>query len=826
MNKFRQISLRIILPSVLFIAFTLLQGTFLFFEYQQDQIKVEVVAEQEINEIVGQLQIGLSHTRMKYDEAQAQNVVSTTALNKNISSIVVIDNDRNIILSNRFSEKNTSVKSHLGEYNNSLLEQVVNENKLIITHIKEQQEILVYAPLQIFSKDNHLNRKTNAVIFIRYSVADAYSELSEKALFSFIKILFILSTSLFVLLLLINKFIIVPLKRLTQSTLISDINTPIKVDVTGLGEVGLLQGALSKLTSDVTTKINTLSANEQRWLHALNGARDGVWDYDIKRDKVYYSPRWKEMLGYHQEQIQTDISEWEERIHPDDYIDVLTDLKSHFMGSQTFFENTHRIRCNNGDYRWILSRGQTVSWDMNGEPLRIIGTNTDVTAYKAIYEKIKEQTQFDEITELPNRKLLITQLEQENLRTQRNGLRGALVFIDCNQYKTINDLQGHYKGDELLYLIARRLEAHKSGSNFIAHLEGSEFVAILPDLHSTHEKSADIALSFAKELDLALKEPFEIGDEDLVLSCAYGITLFPAENTEADDLLRQSAMAMKNAQDSQFGNISFFAKEIEEKIHRNHTLQSQIHHGLEHDEFSLVFQPRVDVDGNLVGAEALSRWFRGENGWVNPADFIPVAEDSDLIIPLGDWVIRSALNQLKHWVEQGLPPHFKTLSLNVSPKQLLQKEFTESLEKHLLETGVSAELIEIEITETVLVIHKELVINKLHKLRSLGLRFAIDDFGTGYSSFSYLSVLPVSTLKIDQTFIANLLEEKNQQVIVSTIIKMGKSLGLDVVAEGVENKEQLAFLIKEGCNQFQGYFVGTPLANKNFQTVLANEKLK
>jgi len=826
MNKFRQISLRILLPSILFTVFVLLQGSLFFLEYRQDQQKLYNMAEQHVKGIAGDLQMGLSNALMRLEKAQAQNLVSTAALDENIESIAVVDNNQQIVLSNHFREKYMFAKLHLAEYDGSLLERVINDNELIFKYIPERQELMVYAPLQMISKGNSLNRKFNGVIFIRYSLTDAYNELAAQAVFDFIKIALTLVASLFLLLYFINKLIFKPLKKLAQSTLVADINNPIHVDLNGLGEVGQLQSAFSKLTSEVTSNINILSANEERWLYALSGARDGVWDWDIDADQVYYSPRWKEMLGYHQDQIKPDICEWEERIHPDDYINVFKDLKSHFIGSNSFFENTHRIICANGEYRWFLTRGQTISWDMNGDPLRIVGTSTDVTIYKAVHEKIKEQTQFDEVTELPNRKQLIVQLEQENLRTQHNGLRGALIFIDCNQYKTINDLQGHYKGDELLYLIARRLEAHKSGSSFIAHLEGSEFVAILPDLHATHEKTADIALNFTKQLDDALKEPFEIGEENLVLSCAYGITLFPAENAQANDLLRQSAMAMKNAKDSQFGNISFFAKQIEDKIHRIHTLRTQIHYGLEHNEFSLVFQPRVDVDGKLVGAEALSRWFRGDHGWVNPADFIPVAEDSDLIIPLGDWVIRNALTLLKSWVDNGLPEHFRTLSLNVSPKQLLQKDFITSLEKHLLETGVNAELIEIEITETILVTHKELVINKLNKLRELGLRFAIDDFGTGYSSFSYLSVLPVSTLKIDQTFIANLLEEKNQQVIVSTIISMGKSLDLEVVAEGVENKEQLAFLIEKGCNQFQGYFVGTPLANKNFQTVLMNEKLK
>ena len=826
MNKFRDTSLSIILPSLLLTVFICLQGSVFFLEYRYDQKKLYTEAEKHIIGIAGQLQSSLSNSLMRLEKAQAQNLISTVALNENIKKIAVVDSNQQILLSNHFREKYLFAKLQLEQYDGVIFDRVINDNEMVIKYDKKIQELLIYTPLQMISKGNSLNRKFNGIIFIRYSLDNAFNELVYEGILSLIKMSLTLIVTLGLLIYFINHLILLPLKQLAKKTIITDITKQVEIKDTGLGEIGMLQRSFSTLTEEVSININQLAANEQRWLYALSGAQDGVWDWDIEKDEVYYSPRWKEMLGYHQDQIKADITEWEDRIHSADHFNVFQDLHCHFIGRNSFFENTHRILCHNGEYRWILSRGQTVSWDVDGNPLRVIGTNTDVSAYKYANEKIRLQAQFDDVTELPNRSQLLQHISQENFRTQNSGLNGALVFIDCNQYKTINDLQGHYKGDELLFLIAERLQKYILGADFIAHLQGSEFVAILPDLHEDREHSAEIALNFAKELDVALKEPFQITDEELVLSCAFGITLFPAEDKEADDLLRQSAMAMKNAQVSQFGNISFFAKQIEDTIHRNHTLQRQIRRGLEVEEFSLYYQPRVNVDGHLVGAEALLRWYRGEEGWINPADFIPVAEDSDLIISLGDWVICNAFKQLKAWIKLGLPKHFKALSLNVSPKQLLQENFSENIVKHLNEIGLDANLIEIEITETVLVSHMDLIINKLNKLRELGFRFAIDDFGTGYSSFSYLSILPVSTLKIDQAFIQNLLEQKNQQVIVSAIINMGKSLNLDVVAEGVENREQLKFLTEKGCDQFQGYLVGTPLANVDFQSVLANERLK
>ncbi|TEW55238.1 bifunctional diguanylate cyclase/phosphodiesterase [Psychromonas sp. RZ22] len=826
MNKFRQLSLRIILPAILLVVFVILQGTIFFFEYRHDQHKLYVKAEQDIKGIAGHLQTGLSNSLMRLEKAQAQDLVSNAALNENVQTIAVVDRNQQIVLSNQFREKYMFAKIQLQQYDGALLERVINDNELIVKYLKHSQELVVYAPLQMISKGNSLNRKFNGVIFIRYSLNSAYSELAYDAAIALIKIFLILIFTLLLLIYFINRLITSPLKRLAQTTALSDMTNHMNLEQSGLGEIGLLQRSFARLSSEVTDNINKLSATEQRWLYALSGARDGVWDWDMEKDQVYYSLRWKEMLGYHKDDIKNDIAEWEDRIHPDDLFNTFKDLRAHFIGRNSFFENTHRLRCHNNDYRWILSRGQIVSWDINGNPLRIIGTHTDVTPYKEMHEKIILQSQFDEVTALPNRTQLMSHISLENKRAQKSGMAGAVILIDCKQYQTINDLQGLYKGDELLYLIARRLEENKSEADFVAHLQGGEFVAILPELNANQEHAAEFALNFATKLDIALKEPFKIDDEQLILSCTFGISLFPSENNQANDLLRQSVMAMKNAQNSQFANISFFAKEIEDKIHQNHVLQGQIHIALENDEFSLNYQPRVDVNGNLLGAEALARWFRGEQGWINPSDFIPVAEDSDLIIPLGEWVIENAFLQLKNWMIQGLPKHFETLSINISAKQLLQPDFFEVIEKLVLKTRVDAKLIEFEITESVFSSHMELIVKKLNKLRKLGFRFAIDDFGTGYSSFSYLSQLPVSTLKIDQMFIRHLLEQENNQVIVTAIINMGKSLNLEVVAEGIENKQQLDFLIEKGCHQFQGYFVGTPLANRSFQTVLANEKLK
>lgn len=820
MNNINKFSLNIVIPSILFIVFIFLQGSVFFLEYQHAQQQLYTEKEQYVKGIAGNLQTTLSYSLMRLEKAQAQNIVAETALDQNFKSIAIVDHNQQIVLSNTLRHKYMFAKLQLDYYDGDLLQQVIERNEFIFQYNEITQDLIVYAPLQMLSKGNSLNRKFNGLIFMRYSLTSAITELRYQALYSLIKIAISLLISLFFLIYIINRFIVKPLTTLAQATKISDLTSPIEIKQIAMGEIGILQQSFAELTRSVSKRLSALSYSEQRLSYALSGARDGIWDWDIEHDSVYYSERWKEMIGFKSDDIGDSVEEWESRIHQDDIFLVLKELQQHFTGRSSFFESTHRIRCSNGEYRWVLSRGQTVSWDVNGLPLRIIGTNADVSHYKQSQETTSFHAQFDAVTQLPNRNQLLVNLDQESARALHNNLFGAIIFIECNQYKTIGDLQGHPKEDRLLFEIARRMEQSKTGPDFIAHIAGSEFVAILPDLHQNREHAAEMALEFTKKLDKSMKTPFHIDNEDYLLSCAFGIELFPLLDCDANDLLRQSKMALKFSEENHFSNISFFATEIEQKIQARQTLQKQIHFGIEHDEFSLYFQPRIDVNGKLIGAEALSRWLHSAQGWVNPAEFIPVAEDCGLILPLGDWVIKTAFEQLAKWQLIGLPDTFSTLSINVSPKQLLQTNFTDTIEYHLQQTQVNANLIEIEITEGVLLTNKSLVIDKLNKLRALGFCFAIDDFGTGYSSFSYLSVLPVSTLKIDQSFISNLIQDHSQQVIVSSIISMAKALNLEVVAEGVETKEQLEFLISKGCTQFQGYFVGSPMARQDFQTLL------
>lgn len=822
MNNIKSLSLTTTVVTLVFIGVLCLQTAEFVFQYQYAKQALFVDKEQHIKGVAGNLQTTLSNSLMRLEKAQAQNIVSEAALDHHLQRVAVVDHLHQIVLSNNLRDKYLFAQLALEHYDSKLLGQVIEKNEFIFQYNEKTQDLIVYAPIQMLAKGNSLNRKFNGLIYIRHSLSSAVTELRYFYLFRLIKKMLILLISLSILTLILNRLVKKPLNKLYKSMSLIAFTNEKQVDQSGVGEIGELQRAFALLLKQDRARFKALSAREQQLSYALSGSQDGLWDWDIEHDRVYFSERWKSMLGFKTDQVVDSVEKWESLIHKDDILSVLKALKLHFNGQQSYFESTYRLRCHNGSYCWVLSRGQTVSWDAIGRPLRIIGTNAEMDHFKPSAHNLGYHAQFDNITQLPNRQQLLTNIEKECERSKHNALYGAIVFIDCNQDKEINSLQGQLDEQRLLYAVARRIEETKSGSDFVAHLCGYEFGIVLPDLHENREDAAELALLFTQKLERELQASFNIEGEAIALQCAFGVELFPLMGCTANNLLRQASMALKYSEQNHFSNTFFFSKEIEENIQARQALQKQMSLGLEKDEFSLYFQPRVNAQGELIGAEALSRWLHSSKGWVNPEEFISVAEDSGLILPLGDWVIKSAFEKLAEWQKIGLPASFKTLSLNVSPKQLLQVGFTASLKRYLQETQIDPRFIEIEITESALMKDQQRVIKKLNRLCDLGFCFAIDDFGTGYSSFSYLSILPVSTLKIDQSFITNLMHDDTQQVIVSTIINMAKSLRLEVVAEGVESQAQLQFLTDQGCTQFQGYYVGKPMPKCEFQTLLFN----
>jgi len=435
---------------------------------------------------------------------------------------------------------------------------------------------------------------------------------------------------------------------------------------------------------------------------------------------------------------------------------------------------------------------------------------SDITVRQAAEDKVEYLLFFDALTRLPNRRMLCDRIGTEQESNLSHLLHGALLLIDLDDFKHLNETSGFALGDLLLQQVADRLAACLRPCDMVARLGGDEFVVLLVDLPATLAAAAGEAEMVGKKILAALGTPFDLGNYTYCLTASMGVILFAGPAEHAVDLIKGAEVAMYQAKQQGRNILKFYELEMQSALVVQLALDVDLRAALHLDQFFLVYQAQVDNSGQLLGAEALVRWRHPHRGIVSPAIFIPRAEENGLIVPLGLWVLREACRQLADWAEQGSATDYLTLAVNVSSSQFRQPDFVEQVVMTLEEAGADPCRLKLELTESLLVDNVETVIEKMTSLREIGVSFSLDDFGTGYSSLAYLKRLPLCQLKIDQCFVADLLVDPNDAAIVQTIIELGRSFGLAVIAEGVETVDQREYLAKHGCAAFQGYLYGKP----------------
>jgi len=449
----------------------------------------------------------------------------------------------------------------------------------------------------------------------------------------------------------------------------------------------------------------------------------------------------------------------------------------------------------------------------------------DITERKKHEDAIQHLAYHDSLTNLPNRRLLLDRLHQALSSARRHQHCGALLFIDLDNFKKINDSLGHAVGDIVLKELSKRIADHLREEDTLARIGGDEFVVLLPLLSNNNKNTERCAEDLANKLRLLISRPIITAEHNLDVTASIGAVTFPDScNNGAEELIHFADTAMYRAKENGRNGVVRFEMDMADSLSRQLNLETQLRTALENNEFHLHFQPQYCGLHQLIGAEALLRWDNQTAGMVSPAEFIPILESLGLILDIGEWVMRQACQQLKRWLDEGLWSKSLTLGVNISPIEFAQPYFVEQVATILKETGVPAHYLDIEITEGTVINNIEKIIETLHQLRSLGVKISIDDFGTGYSSLTYLKRLPIDMVKIDQSFVKDIPHDDSAGAIVNSIISMASHLNLDIIAEGIESLEQVHYLENNDCKKFQGFYFHQPMSNSDFTLLLADNK--
>lgn len=571
----------------------------------------------------------------------------------------------------------------------------------------------------------------------------------------------------------------------------------------------------NKNIEQLTRLKRELIQKEKRYMLAIDGVNDAIWEWDLGNNNVFISEKWTSITGYALNQNINFIDFVKSIIHEEDYNNVCSNFKDYMEGKVTCYQSEFRIKIKNNTYKWLFVRAKGLENDEN-KIIKLSGSITDISDRKVIEEEIKHRAYYDFLTSLPN-KLLVTEIIEKTIEDFKiSGKKGAIIFLDLDDFKKVNDTLGHHYGDQLLKIIAEILKFSFDKKDTVARLGGDEFLIIMNDIKSKE----DIILKCDKLIEI-FKNTFEIGERHVYTSASMGITIFPSDSDDINTLLINADAAMYKCKETGKNNYCFFDEKISSELKRKTEIEKCLRKAIKENELEIFYQPQIDSHKKtIVGLEALLRWNSREIGSISPYEFIPIAEETGLINDIGEWVIKNVCKQIKQW--EFILNNLMNVSVNVSPIQLQDDKFVEKIKKIVSGKDIDPRLIEIEITETSLMNNIENGIDILNELKSHGFKIALDDFGTGYSSLKYLKTLPIDNLKIDKSFVDNITINKRDEEMVKGIIQLAHKMNLNVIVEGVETKAQYELLKNMKANIIQGYYFSRPLPAKEIEKLMLN----
>lgn len=558
---------------------------------------------------------------------------------------------------------------------------------------------------------------------------------------------------------------------------------------------------------------DALAESKERYQLIFEGVKDGIWDWDFKSNSIHLSHRCTTMLGYTDCELKYGSEDWKEMLHPEDKDKTLKAIDDYLNRKTDSYSNIFRLKTKDGEYKWVQTKGQAI-WNDDGKPIRMAGSLTDITDQKKYEERVLNLAYFDLITKLPNRAMFEKELDTKILWAKKNNIKLALLYFDLDDFKNVNDTLGHTYGDELLKMIANEFIKHKKRDSILARLGGDEFALLISDV-----KEIDEIHNISETIIKSLNRPWILNSQEFYISTSIGIAFFPDHGEDYQSLLKNADTAMYCAKEKGKKTYEIYKKEMYIKTIRLVDMEKSLRHALKNREFVLNYQTMVDMKKDeIIGAEALIRWQHPERGLIPPVNFIPLAEKTGIIKEIGKWAIRTACMQNRIWLDKG----YKAikLSVNMSAQEFKQENLVENIKNTLKEIEIDSKYIVFEITENTALEDLNHTIIVLNQLKEMGMQIALDDFGTGYSSLNYLKRLPIDYLKLDKSFIKDVNIKSKDQAITKSLIDLAHEIGLKVVAEGIETKEQYNYLKEINCDIGQGYYFNKPQSTKEFEKLL------
>ncbi|KAA0549919.1 EAL domain-containing protein [Bacillus sp. BGMRC 2118] len=585
---------------------------------------------------------------------------------------------------------------------------------------------------------------------------------------------------------------------------------PIKIDEKVLGVIGVAKD----ITKNKRLQLELVQSRNQLQ-NIFENTNVSVWSYDLKKKKLcYVTSAFERITGYAKGQFEHEPDLWMSLIHSDD-VDTVKKQQAELVNGMTLNQE-YRIIHRNGTIRWISDYIVPIL-DENGELERMDGVMIDITESRQKEETVNLLSYYDVVTELPNRRMFYHSLDQALLNYSNQ--KHAVLYLDLDRFKYMNDSLGHHVGDQILQIIADRLRQIVNKNELVARLGGDEFAILLKNVQDDRQVE-----EIAEQIITNIREPFELSNHEYTLTTSIGGSMYPEHANTTESLIKRADQAMYLAKEKGKNNYQVYQNGLIDDFARKMMLEQELRKALTKEQLFLHYQPIVDmVKKKIVGFEALLRWSHPIYGPISPIEFIPIAEESGLIIPIGKWVLKKACNDMKTWQTKGFEGVY--VSVNVSVRQFEEIDCLERLADIVKSENIDPNLVKIEMTESISMLDVDDMVKKLSYLEALGINVFLDDFGTGYSSLSYLQRLPIKVLKIDKSFIQDIESSADQETIIETIVAMSTSLRMNVIAEGVEEEKHLHFLQKIGCTQMQGYYFSKPVSIEEFQYLTGMLKL-